>query len=465
MRRLSVVLLCMSAPGFRRSVAVGIVAALVLGLSGCASWGLSQREWAGALEKLPGVESVDWTYRNGWPNSGVTYDSDIALAPDLTEQQARAIAVESCQHDTLITAVSLVTPGPDGRERTGVTAYGTAEGACLPESTMILFAQVTAARQAAAEFDGSIDVFSVAEADAAAESPEGLRIEATAGDSTMLVDALRELHERVIERPFRFAGGLSDQGASLSRSRMPLIARLSPDADFARLEPLVVQALTIDHQMIVVTDDQVEVQISNTDVVTSPQLSEFLRLADESGVATVTRFPPLGQAEPVEDEATDQARQTALIEALAAVPGGARVAVPAADSAGAVTVAVNDPAGFESVVQLVAAAPEYTTKFEITAQGSELFWVSMTSGGIPPQQVTDIVSAALAAAKGVDGADRTIVQLSSGSRSLTVVLPKASDASAEAEARAFLTDLPGGEVFTEIYLDGPNIDSRDRRVR
>ncbi|MGG7464675.1 hypothetical protein [Plantibacter sp. YIM 135347] len=458
----------MSAPGFRRSVAVGIVAALALGLSGCASWGLSQREWAGALEKLPGVESVDWTYRNGWPNSGVTYDSDIALAPDLTEQQARSIAAESCQHNTLITAVSLVTPGPDGREQTGVTAYGAAEGACLPEPTMVLFAQVAAARQAAAEFDGSIDVFSMAEADAAgaaAESPEGLRIEATAGDSTMLVDALRELHEHVTERPFRFAGGLSDQGASLSRSRMPLIAMLSPDADFARLEPLVVQALTIDHQMIIVTDDRVEVQISNTDVVTSPQLSEFHRLADEAGVATVTRFPPLGQVEPVEDEAADQARQTALIDALAAVPGGARVAVPAADSAGAVTVAVNDPAGFESAVQLVAAAPEYTTKFEITAPGPELFWVSMTSGGIPPQQVTDIVSAALAAAKGVDGANRTIVQLSSGSRSLTVVLPKTSDASAEAEARAFLTDLPGGEVFTEIYLDGPNIDSRDRSVR
>lgn len=453
----------MTSPRLQRSVAAAIAGALAIGLSGCANLGLSQNAWASALEELPGVVSVDWTYRDGWPNSGKTYDSDIVLAPDLTAEQAHAISDESCAHDTVITRIALTTPGPDGGQRTGVSDSSASESACLPEAAILAFAQTNAARQAATEFDGRFEILGLSNSDESSADPattDSLRVTARATEEAMLVDALRELHAHITDSPLRFSGEVSGSAAPLSRSPTPVEALLSPDADFTRLEALVVQALTVNHEKIIVTDERVEVQVTSSDVLGSAELGEFHRLADELGIQQLTRFPPLGSAEPRDDGAADKA----FIKALSAVPGGARVAVPAGDAAGDITVDVNDIAGFEAAVQLVAAAPEYTRTFQITAPGPRLFWVSMTSGGIDPQRVTEVLTAALGASEDITGADRTIVELSSASSSLTVVLAKTSDAGAEREARTVLTALVGTGLFAEIDLDGPNIDFRDRRI-
>lgn len=425
--------------------------------------GLGQNAWAGALEELPGVVSVDWTYRDGWPNSGKTYDSDIVLAPDLTAEQARAISDESCTHDTVITRIALTTPGPDGGQRTGVSDSSASESACLPEAAILAFAQANAARQTATQFDGRFELLGLSNSNESSADPaitDSLRVTARAAEEAMLVDALRELHAHITDYPLRFSGEVSGSETSLSRSPTPVEALLSPDADFTRLEPLVIQALTVNHEKIIVTDDRVEVQITSSDVLASTELAEFHRLADALGVQQLTRFPPLGSDAPRDDAAAE----TAFIEALSAVPGGAKVAVPAGDAPGDITVDVHDVAGLEPAVQLVAAAPEYTRTFQITAPGPQLFWVSMTSGGIDPQRVSEVLTAALGAARDITGADRTILQLSSSSTSLTVVLAKASDAGAEREARTVLTALVGTGLFSEIDLDGPNIDFRDRRI-
>lgn len=93
------------------------------------------------------------------------------------------------------------------------------------------------------------------DATAEAGAPAGLIVEAAAAENTMLVDALREMHERITDHQFQFSGRLRDAGAPTSRSWTPLTAALSPEADFTRLDPLVVQALTINHRKIIVTDE------------------------------------------------------------------------------------------------------------------------------------------------------------------------------------------------------------------
>lgn len=338
----------------------------------------------------------------------VTGCASMMVSPDLTEAQARAIAAESCRHNTVITGIQLDTAAEHFAEQR-VSAWEFASDECIDAEHIAIFARTVEAVQTLPEFVGEVNYGGPIdplygyeqERDGASE----FRIDAreTAG----LLEALRAVREALPGLTLSVWGEIREPG-TISESSLPTLdAFLSPDADVARVLPVLAAALELDVVNVKVDDNTVTLSPGTSDLLSSPELHQLERLGQQAGVEVTTQFLPLRNA--TNDSAADQATQSELIAAILAVPGGATIQSPAH---GEPSIEVHDFASIEAVTQLLAVREQ----------------ISMV--------------------------DRVILTLANGSSELSVHLAGSATQADADSAKSALVPL-AREVFDEVRLATP----------
>lgn len=439
--------------GARFRAALALASALLL-LSGCASWGLSQRGWASAVESSDGVVSTDWRYQNNWPSSSPRYDATVITKPDFGTAQANDLAEASCAQETRIDAATI---------RTGETSVADGsvelrvEGACISEAALSRFARAAAAMAELPSTDGVRFALGITGTSEQTDPSDAYIVRVTAPDTAALASIVPALQNAADGTPLVLtaerigAGGGSGTSVEVS---------LQPGARTDDLMELFELAARIDHRRITVSDAAVSVATSSTEAVTSSAAAEFSAAADRLGIEARIAFDegaPTGD----HDASSDAARDTAL-DQLTRVPGGA--VVEYASPGSELAVRTHEIAGLEAAVRIIAATPELRGSFRVHApDGGTAFWVAVRPGAVSPEVAVDATRSGLSARSSITGIDRTIVHLAESGPELTIYLRDASS-SAVTAARDALAPYAGDGVFTEVRLAANGIDFDDQVV-
>ena len=473
---------------------VGALAAAALLLSGCASWGLTQREWAATLEAGDGVASVDWRYQNNWPSSSPRYDATVVVERGVTVDEARRIADASCAAETRIDGLTVRTDEASASEGTDEASASEGsvelrtEGSCisradfkhfagavdalngLPDASGVRFSVVSTAgpdgEDGAEVADGNGGASGDVDADGDEGAPAGappLTVRVTTPDEEGLGSILPALHE---------AAG--DAGLALTAERIgaeggagtSVDAKLPPGARIDDLMTLFALATRIDHRSISLTDTAISVSASSTAATEATPAAELAAAGAALGIETRVAFDTAGASGGSDgsggSEADAESARAAALDRLTDVPGGAVVEHVAVG--GELSVRTQHAEGVEAAVRIIAESPELGGSFRVHAPESDgLFWVAIRAGS----PAADVAGAATRTGLGVreriPSIDRAIVSLTGETPELTVYL-RDSSAESVAAARGTLAEVAAGGVFGEVRLAADGIDFDDQVV-
>lgn len=410
-------------------------------LASCATSTEDQKAWADALEGLDGIKSVSVEHVDGGVGADDQYKAEIINAPGITEKQARAVAAESCEHDTRISDVRISTSDSIAPS---VEKAHLADQACIDADSIVRYSRVsTAINDMPEKFDGSITVLGLQDERDATDGQSFL-VEVGATDNASILNALAALHQRIQHVPLTVEAAVSEHGTTLAREGEPINATLSPDAELDALVPLVKAALKLDRRAITMTDDSLTVNLTNSKKLDSPKVKQLRRKATRAGVALNIGIPPFaGNAD------------HGLLKQVLSVPGGATVKAP---DDGETAVYPNTIAGLKPAAELLATS-DLDAKFRMySPKAPDTFWVDVEPGDISEKQINDAFTAIkpvrsqLADAQWVH---RLIVSFGSDKMTLSVYLDDSADADNQDVARKTLTPLPRGVFDTvRLYKDG-----------
>ncbi|WP_010157722.1 hypothetical protein [Leucobacter chromiiresistens] len=460
----------------------GALAAVVLLLSGCASWGLTQREWAATLEASDGVVSADWRYQNNWPSSSPRYDATIVVERGVTVDEARRIADASCATETRIDGLTIRTDDAPASEGTDDASGSEGSDEAPAEGSVELRTERSCASRADLErFAGAVDAlnrlpdatgvrFSVdrtARHDGA--GAKQLTVRVTAPDEEALGSILPALHE---------AAG--DDGLALTAERIgaqggagtTVEAILPPGARMDDLMSLFALATRIDHRRISLTDASISVSASSTAAAETDAAAELAAAGARLGIDTRVAFDTAGASGEAGGSdaaggssasgADAEAARAAALERLTEVPGGAVVEHVAVG--GELSVRTQGAGGVEAAVRIIAETPELGGEYRVHAPESDgLFWVAIRAGSPAPDVADAATRSGLSMRERIPSIDRTIVSLTGDEPELTVYL-RDSSAESVAAARGTLEEVAASGVFGEVRLAADGIDFDDQVV-
>lgn len=461
----------------------GALATVVLLLSGCASWGLTQREWAATLEASDGVVSADWRYQNNWPSSSPRYDATIVVERGVTVDEARRIADASCATETRIDGLTIRADDAPASEGTDDApgSEGSVEAPASEGSVELRTERSCASRADLERFAGAVDalnrlpdatgvrfsVDSTARPDGAGAEP--LTVSVTAPDEEALESILPALHE---------AAG--DDGLALTAERIgaqggagtTVEAILPPGARIDDLMSLFALATRIDHRRISLTDASITVSASSTAAAETDAAAELAVAGARLGIETRVAFDTAGASGEAGGSdaaggssasgADAEAARAAALARLTEVPGGAVVEHVAVG--GELSVRTQGAGGVEAAVRIIAETPELGGEYRVHAPESDgLFWVAIRAGSPAPDVADAATRSGLSMRERIPSIDRTIVSLTGDEPELTVYL-RDSSAGSVAAARGTLAEVAASGVFGEVRLAADGIDFDDQVV-
>lgn len=447
--------------------AVALVAASAVALTGCASWGLSQRGWAGAIERNDGVDAVDWSYDSGFLTTGPRYTGEVLLSDELTEVQAASISEASCSAETTMDSVRVAT-GAYGAEPVRVEMTIEDES-CIDPDLLNAFARTTAAARALGTgFTGDFTVFGIVPStdegeadrdDPGGDAPQGatppvpqppagsVRIRATAPESSMLLDALRELHAHLGDRALAFD---SSVGSTLSTSP-GVTAHLSPGDELEPMLPVLRAALDLPHGAVRASRDGVTVELLSTSADRSDAVAALREAAADAEIDLDTPLPRI-------DANADPDRESGLISDLVSVPGGAELVFPGDRPGGELEVRTRDLAGTAAAANVLVGAGEIRASFRVLGPDPKRFWVAVRPTAEPPESFSDALTTAMTAERELAEVDRVILDVTRGTTDLTVVLEDTVSRDAAADAGRLLREAARSGDFDEVRLRTPWTD-------
>lgn len=406
-------------------------------LASCATATEDQKAWADAIEELDGVKSVNVEHIDGGIGADDQYKVEIVNAPGFTEEQARAVAAQSCTHDTRISSVRISTSDSFAPS---VEKAHLADQACINSDSIVRYSRVsTAINNLPETFAGSVTVLGLQDERGTADGQSFL-VEVGAQDDASILDALAALHKHIQNVPLTLEAAVSEHGTTLASEGEPINATISPDAELDALLPVVKAALKLDRRAITMTDDSLTVNLINSKKLDSPKVEQLRRQATKAGVALNVGIPPFaGKAD------------HGLLEQLLSVPGGATVKTPDDSET---SVYPNKICGLEPAAELLVATDLEAQSRIHSPNAPDTFWVDVEPGDTPDEQISDTFTAIepvrsqLADAQWVQ---RLIVSFGSDKVTLSVYLDDSADADNESFARETLTSLPRG-VFDTVTL-------------
>lgn len=434
----------------RRATAVAALTATVLALSGCASWQIGQRAWASSIEKLAGVDSLKLSYSNNWPSSGVQHTATLVLAPDITEDEARAIAAASCESTPLITSF-LVSNSDSVVGSRLVEQYAVSETTCIDADELARFAQVSATMEAMGPaFEGNFGQLGWLVGDprdstpASAPPSDSYRVVATVADDALLVDVLLELDARITGVPLSFGGTQAPSGQLWLDDGPRLEAWLSPDADVERLAPAVTAALSIPYTAILVTDDSITVRVAaDADLVTA-EIAGFRQASAAADLQAGVSPLLLWSGDPDAEQR--------FFSSLQHVQGGAELF---SERDSEITVQTASRVGLREAAELLIANGSFDTLFRVRAPEPGNFTVSIQPDSAPREFPAEAFAAAEQVHAALPGADRVGFQAAGDERKLSVRYVPDTPYAEMQDVRETIEPLTAGDVFTQVVVQ-PN---------
>jgi len=259
----------------------------VFAVVGCAPDG-GQRSWVEDLERVDGVNSVDYEHID----HGLVGPSDdkatVELAAGLTEVQLEELVRASCARSAYLTEVNLVSPGENGAGSVTFDEAAPYGDGCLAIDTVRSFAAATAAMgQLRPAYDGGFALSGLTrvrerETLNVSEPTDAVTIVTTSTDKTMLLTALRTVRAHLGPFPVEYFGWFEDDDDPYTPSTSGIDARLSADADFDALDPLLAAAIDLGVTDIAVRDRTLDITLPS-DVAEDAGL-----LAEQAAAAGIT---------------------------------------------------------------------------------------------------------------------------------------------------------------------------------
>ncbi|GAB2560501.1 hypothetical protein [Leucobacter ruminantium] len=446
-------------PVFRRSggtvriVCCAAALTATIALSGCGSLDPGHGRWQKQMESAAGVESADWNYYSGWPTSSNRYTGRVELSPDLTTQQARAIADVGCSSPTEFSDLTFESRAVDERWR--ATGYGPTDS-CRDPAALERFSVVLETLEATGpDFLGEVIVFSEEEAGAADEGPSEPRFRVTAETTTLpsLLELLGELRHRTPDVAFEFNGWVDGDGSAITNFGEPIAVRIPAQYEIDDLLPLLKLAAAMPHRGISFADGALDVAVGDPRMLESPDAERLRTAADAIDVPVTVHLDGPGGGD-------ESASYDELIIALDALPEVESVTLPASRGGAEVTVRARDWESVPGILALVAEHSPVEAEFFIEGADPDQGFVRISRGG----DATGAVEAytAMNSARGsIPHAAFAALIISSDTIRMRFDLDGTTSPNDVDRASATLMDLIDSSEIDEVSLWVPSLDGYD----
>lgn len=254
-------------------------------LVGCAPPSSEQRDWIAAMEQADGIVEVVYEYTDHGLVQPADHTVVLRLEDDLTASQVQQIVDTSCARDVDLTELTL--RARSDQHAGSVSFVDAARHGCLAIEPVTAFAAATAAMaEMPSTYDGDFDLSGLTSARMreemnASEATDAVEIVTTSTDKHDLLAALRVLRHHLDALPFAFFGWYDDDHDTHTSSTWGIDARLTADADFGALDPLISDAIDLGATDITVRDDELEVAAPTG---SAAELQALIERADATGI-------------------------------------------------------------------------------------------------------------------------------------------------------------------------------------
>lgn len=431
-------------------VAATLGLAALLALTACTPLGFAQRSWENRIDKAAGVEDASWSYYNGWPSSGSKYNAEIAVSPDLTEEQALEIARLSCKGEPRLDEVIVRTGRYDSP--TKATMYGLASS-CFNPDELAGYARVLAAIKAMGpSFVGEVIVHAYDPADDYSNEGDtgALTLNAEATSSATLFTLLDEIRSRNEDAPLDFRGWVGDDGSTITNFGLPIDVRIPAGYDLGAALPLLERAYDLAHVGIVLTSEGITVSPGAVSTISSPETLELQAEAQQVGIPFEV-LPPQGRGLSEQE----QAPYGELVLSLAALPGVYAVDLPGQDGDPATAVRAADPQAIAAALDLIAVADPLRAEFYIESPSDNMF-ARVLASKVRNPGMTGAFAKMVEARQAIPFAESSSLVVGSDNTRMSISLSDGiTRAQFQQARRTLLPMLASPSPIDEINLDAP----------
>lgn len=349
----------------RRFAGLFGAAALITSLAACTPISFAQQAWEGRLDSADGIVDASWRFYNGWPTSRSTYRAEIETTPDLTEEQAREIALLSCEGEPRLDEFDARTTAQDGRWN--ATKYGL-QGSCFNPEELVRYASVLAALEAVGPaLTGEAVVFTFDPDDPRRDGVDGDTLDLTAETTTTatLFAFLHEIRSRNTNVALSFRGSVDSDGSTITNNGAQIDVLMPVGFDVERALPVLESAYALPHNGITFTEDGITVSPATVAMISDPATLAVQAKAEQAGIQFVVLLP--GENGSADDQTS--AAYSALTTTLAALPGISSVELGGSET----TIRANDEQTIAAALELITGSEDANTEFYIEGPADTMF--------------------------------------------------------------------------------------------